>query len=248
MEVESALPEVTQMLEEVKKEDEKLEEVKLIVEDSLNVQEKSELKIKRGSFSKFFRKNKMKSSSYTDVTATTSKISKSRTLMSLFSKKEKSKDEGGDEAAINLNSLSITDVTINSVSKTKTLMRFFSRKEKPKEEAVDETGAEVAIDMNDLNSSSIENINADSVAEASTFMRMFSKKDKPKDEEEGVEPIDRRSFIMRGLTNCHVVPWVGRRPSMVNIHQQPLELVAVEKDYDEGDNAPQEIANHSEIF
>lgn len=243
MEVEIAKPEVTQILEEV---NENLNEVKFDVEEVASVPEKTQDRFKSGSLSKFFRSKSMKGSNNEDFAVP--KAQKSNTLMRLFSKKEKPQDEVvgkiKSEFRISMKELNVKDA--NAPMKSSTFMRLFS-KEKPKAQTDNEVGAESIVQIEELSSSSVSNVTTNSVPKTSTLVRLFSKKEKPKDEKQPeIEAMSttRRSFIMRGLANCHVVPWIGR-PSQMNV-TQPLELVSIEKDDDDDDETPQEVAEHSE--
>jgi hypothetical protein len=94
-------------------------------------------------------------------------------------------------------------------------------------------------------SASIENVSEPKIPKSNTLMRLFTKKSKDKEagkEEFGPEEKN-RSFIMRGLVNCQIVPWISRQTSQMNIHQ-PIQ---VPKNNDD-DGTPQEIATSSEIF
>lgn len=100
-------------------------------------------------------------------------------------------------------------------------------------------------------SKSIDNLaveNSPKVPKSNTLMRMFNKKDKIKDvEKEEVNSEDappRRSFIMRGIVNCQIVPWISRQTSQMNIHK-PLEVAEIN---DDDIASPQEVATSSQIF
>lgn len=98
-------------------------------------------------------------------------------------------------------------------------------------------------------SSSIDNLAADpeaKVPKSKTLMRMFSKKSKDKSaekEESSADESNRRSFFMRGIVNCQIVPWISRQTSQMNIHK-PIDPVEPNDD----DSTPQEIATSSQIF
>lgn len=86
------------------------------------------------------------------------------------------------------------------------------------------------------------------VPKSKTLMRMFSKKNKEKDAEKEEDGPDetaprRTNFIMRGLVNCQMVPWISRHSSQINIHK-PLEVAETVDD----DATPQEVATSSEVF
>ena len=99
-------------------------------------------------------------------------------------------------------------------------------------------------------SSSSDNLEmgeADSkIPKSNTLMRMFSKKNKDKSaEKDENEPEDaaRKSFFMRGIANCNIVPWISRQTSHMNIHK-PVDPVELTDD----DLAHHEIATSSQIF
>lgn len=99
-------------------------------------------------------------------------------------------------------------------------------------------------------SSSIDNLEIDEadqkIPKSKTLMRMFSKKSKDKSAEKEESPSDdsaRKSFFMRGIVNCNIVPWISRQTSQMNIHK-PIDPVEVTDD----DSAHHEIATSSQIF
>lgn len=106
--------------------------------------------------------------------------------------------------------------------KTNSLMRFFTKKDA-------ESGApDGEAKVPKTNSSN-------------TLSRLFTKKNVTDPEISiGSEASPRRSFIMRGLMNCHV-PWIGRKPSQTNLHN-PISVHIPDED------AQHEIAKSSEIF
>lgn len=152
---------------------------------------------------------------------------KTKSMTKFFRLKGSKSSSGGD----------FTDGVAPSASKTKKFFNFFVKKGKAKDEAAIEA-TESDVSLKDSQSKSF--VSLDDGPKKNAFKRFFAKKGDAKEEApQSTTSIDRRSFILRGLTT----PWVTSQPSQVNIHQ-PLEIVSV----DDVDETPQEIAKHSEIF
>lgn len=95
-------------------------------------------------------------------------------------------------------------------------------------------------------SSSSYNVSGEAEAKvnkSSTLMRLFNKKKDDKEKEETRTEDSSHGFFMRGIINSHLVPWIGRRSSQMNIHEP---IVPVQTDDD--DNTPHEIATASQLF